>query len=40
MSEWPSFLYDQDLYDPKDDEAGLMKGYLLLHVQACLTHVP
>ncbi|KAK0489392.1 hypothetical protein IW261DRAFT_1290156, partial [Armillaria novae-zelandiae] len=28
----PSFLYDQDLYNPKNDEAGLMKGYLLLRV--------
>ncbi|KAK0488043.1 hypothetical protein EDD18DRAFT_1081952 [Armillaria luteobubalina] len=35
-SEWPSFLYDQDLYDPMDDEVGLMKGYLLLHVCAFL----
>ncbi|KAK0186020.1 hypothetical protein F5146DRAFT_1005155 [Armillaria mellea] len=31
-SEWPSFVYDQDLYDPQDVEAGCMKGYLLLHV--------
>ncbi|SJL13965.1 uncharacterized protein ARMOST_17417 [Armillaria ostoyae] len=31
-SEWPSFLYDQDLYDPEDEEIGLLKGYLLLRV--------
>ncbi|KAK0493704.1 hypothetical protein EDD18DRAFT_1078098 [Armillaria luteobubalina] len=31
-SEWPSFVYDQELYDPKNDEQGLMKGYLLLRV--------
>ncbi|KAK0438852.1 uncharacterized protein EV420DRAFT_1651270 [Desarmillaria tabescens] len=31
-SEWPSFLYDQTLYDPLDNEAGFMKGYLLLRV--------
>ncbi len=31
-SKWPSFLYDQELYDLKDEEVGLLKGYLLLHV--------
>lgn len=33
-SEWPSFFYDQALYNPKDEEAGLLKGYLLLQVRA------
>ncbi|KAK0463159.1 uncharacterized protein EV420DRAFT_1639258 [Desarmillaria tabescens] len=31
-SEWPSFLYDQALYDPEDEEKRLMRGFLLLHV--------
>lgn len=32
-SEWPSFLYDQDLYNPEDKEIGFLKGYLLLRVR-------
>ncbi|KAK0205742.1 hypothetical protein IW262DRAFT_1468914 [Armillaria fumosa] len=31
-SEWLSFVYDQDLYNPLDAETGCMKGYLLLCV--------
>ncbi|KAK0461471.1 hypothetical protein IW261DRAFT_1349116, partial [Armillaria novae-zelandiae] len=29
-SEWPSFMYDQDLYDKNNMFSGLMRGYLLV----------
>ncbi|KAK0473867.1 hypothetical protein IW261DRAFT_1569233 [Armillaria novae-zelandiae] len=29
-SEWPSFMYDQDLYDKNNMFSGLMQGYLLV----------
>ncbi|KAK0421768.1 hypothetical protein EV421DRAFT_1915392 [Armillaria borealis] len=31
-SYWPSFMYDQAMWTPKDEEIGLMRGYLLLRV--------
>jgi len=30
--DWPSFLYEQDLYDPNEIDKGLLRGYFLLRV--------
>ncbi|TCD61407.1 hypothetical protein EIP91_008511 [Steccherinum ochraceum] len=34
--DYPSFLYDESLYDPEDPSQGLLRGYFLL---ACFRHV-
>ncbi|KAK0438868.1 uncharacterized protein EV420DRAFT_1486520 [Desarmillaria tabescens] len=31
-SYWPSFMYDQAMWTPEDEEIGLTRGYLLLRV--------
>ncbi|SJL13005.1 uncharacterized protein ARMOST_16441 [Armillaria ostoyae] len=38
-SYWPSFMYDQAMWTPKDEEIGLTRGYLLLRVLFLLSFV-
>lgn len=30
--EWPSFLYDETMYDPKEKDKGFLRGFLLVRV--------
>jgi hypothetical protein len=32
-AEWPTFLYDEALYDPEEPDKGLLRGYLLVRVR-------
>ena len=32
-AEWPSFLYNETLYDPEEPDKGLLHGYLLVRVR-------